>query len=236
MKTFSVYLGILLFLFTSSYSQTEKRQTAIDSVITQKEQAALTPQQVLFLLKEGNRRFVEQKTTLKDFKQQISQTSKGQYPMAVILSCIDSRTSSEIIFDQGLGDIFNARIAGNFVNDDILGSMEFACKVSGSKLILVVGHTNCGAIKGACDNVELGNLTHVIKEIMPAVETVSDVHGERNSHNHEFVEKVSKQNVFLAIKEIRDKSKILKEMESSRAINILGAMHNLETGEVEFFK
>ncbi len=236
MKTINVYLGILFFLFTTSYSQTEKRITATDSVITQKEQAALTPQRVLDLLKEGNRRFVDQKTTLKDFKQQVSQTSKGQYPMAIILSCIDSRTSSEIIFDQGLGDIFSARIAGNFVNDDILGSMEFACKVTGSKLILVVGHTNCGAIKGACDNVELGNLTHVIKEIKPAVELVTGVHGERNSHNHDFVEKVSKQNVLLAIKEIRDKSKILNEMESSGAISILGAMHTLETGEVEFYK
>ncbi len=236
MKTFSIHLGILLFMFATSYSQTAKRITATDSVFTQKEQAALTPQLALDLLKEGNRRFVEQKATSKDFKQQVLQTSKGQYPMAILLSCVDSRTSSELVFDQGLGDIFNARIAGNFVNDDILGSMEFACKVAGSKLILIVGHTNCGAIKGACDNVELGNLTHVIKEIQPAVESVTNVHGERNSKNHDFVERVSKQNVLLAIKEIRDKSKILNEMEVSGAIKIVGAMYDLESGKVEFYK
>jgi carbonic anhydrase len=175
------------------------------------------------------------KSLHRDYIDAAHETAAGQYPYAIILSCVDSRTSSEIIFDQNLGDVFNARIAGNFVNTDILGSMEFACKVAGAKLILVVGHNKCGAVKGACDHVELGNLTNVIREISPAVENVTSVPGERNSKNDTFVEAVSKENVLLALKEIREKSTLLKEMEQKGEIMIVGGMYDLKSGKVEFY-
>ena len=198
-------------------------------------QRSMTPKQALEKLKEGNQRFTSGKMVKRDYLQEVKETSGGQYPFAVLLSCLDSRTSSEIIFDQGIGDIFNARVAGNFVNTDILGSMEFACKAAGAKVILVVGHTSCGAVKGACDHVEMGNLTNVMKEIKPAVESVKNVPGEKSSKNNDFVEAVSKQNVMLAIKEIREKSPILAEMEKNGEIIIAGAMYDISTGSVEFY-
>ena len=170
-----------------------------------------------------------------NYAEEVKQTAKGQFPHSVILSCLDSRTSSELIFDQGLGSVFNARVAGNFENTDIVGSMEFACKAAGAKLILVVGHTNCGAVKGACDNVQLGNLTNVMEQIKPATEKVKDIEGERNSKNHDYVEAVAKENVLKTINDIRERSPILAEMESKGEIMIVGGMYSLETGMVEFY-
>jgi len=195
-----------------------------------------SPQVALQKLKEGNVRFIEGKNTHKDYKAQVQETSNSQYPFAIILSCMDSRSPSELIFDQGIGDIFNVRIAGNIVDDDVLGSMEFACKVTGSKLILVMGHTNCGAVKGACDNVELGNLTSLLAKIMPAVNAVPVEEGKRNSDNDDFVEKVSQANVMQALKNIRENSPILKEMLDKGEIMLVGSMYDVSTGKVTFYE
>lgn len=197
--------------------------------------AAITPSKALDLLKEGNKRFVNNLRLNRNFLRQADETSHGQHPFAFILSCIDSRTSSEIIFDQGLGDIFSARVAGNIINEDILGSMEYACKVAGSKLIAVLGHTKCGAIKGACDHVEMGNLTALINKITPAVEDEKTVKEHRDSHNYDFVEKVSAINVKRAVKEITKRSPILKEMVDSKQIGIVGGVYDIKTAVVTFF-
>lgn len=198
-------------------------------------QHRMTPAEALQKLKEGNFRFVNNQPLKRNFKEQALLSASAQYPFAFVLSCIDSRTSSEIIFDQGIGDIFSARIAGNVVNTDILGSMEFACKIAGAKLILVVGHSSCGAIKGACDHVVLGNLSHVLDEIQPAIQNVKNFSGERSSKNKAFVDEVTKQNVSLAIKEIRENSPILRDMEKSSEILIIGALYDLETGKIDFY-
>lgn len=195
-----------------------------------------SPQVALQKLKEGNARFVEGKSTHKDYKAQVQETSTGQFPFAIILSCIDSRSPSELIFDQGIGDIFNARIAGNIVDEDVLGSMEFACKVTGSKLILIMGHTNCGAIKGACDDVKMGNLTALLAKIKPAVDSVPGFENKRNSNNDDFVDKVSKENVKLAMKNIRDNSPILKKMIDNGEIFLVGSMYDVKTGKVTFYE
>ncbi len=202
--------------------------------LTKDMQAALTPAKALELLKDGNKRFVSGNNADHNHMQQAKETADGQYPLAVILSCIDSRTSSEIIFDLGIGDAFNARIAGNIANDDILGSMEFACKVAGSKMIVVLGHTKCGAVKGACDHVELGNLTGLIAKITPAVDAEKSVSENRNSGNAEFVEKVASLNVALTVQNIMDRSPILKEMIEKGELGIAGGIHNITTGEVTF--
>jgi len=236
---FSALVTLLLILVTTfSFSQTASTSAAVtDSVtMTKEKQQNITPQQALQKLKDGNNRFVTGKLLDRNLNDQVKATANGQFPYAIVLSCVDSRTSTELIFDEGLGDVFNARIAGNFINTDILGSMEFACKVAGAKLILVVGHNKCGAIKGACDNVELGNLTHVIDEIKPAVDNVKNIDGERNSHNDDFVQAVAEENVRLAIKEISEKSSILNEMEKKGEIIIVGAMYDLGTGKVTFLQ
>ncbi len=200
-------------------------------------QASTTPEQALQILKEGNQRFVNNLKTNRNLLQQVNETRDGQWPFAVILSCIDSRTSAELIFDQGLGDVFSIRIAGNIVNTDIIGSIEFACKVAGSKLIVVLGHSKCGAIKGACDHVEIGNLTELLSKIQPAVylETKTTLPENRNSDNHEFVENVSTLNVRRSVKTIVDRSYILEQMIEKGEIAIIGAKHNLDTGLVEFY-
>lgn len=168
--------------------------------------------------------------------EQVNDTRDGQWPFATILSCIDSRTSAELIFDQGLGDVFSVRIAGNIVNTDILGSMEFACKVAGSKLIVVLGHSKCGAVKGACDHVEMGNLTELLSKIQPAIYQEKTTTTDRSSKNSEFVENVAEINVKRNVKSILDRSDILKQMVENGEIGIIGAMHNLETGEVTFYE
>lgn len=202
---------------------------------TKDTQAQLTPKRAKEILLEGNQRFVSNLKINRNLLQQVNETAESQFPFAAILSCIDSRTSAELIFDQGLGDVFSIRIAGNILNEDILGSMEFACKVAGSKLIVVLGHTNCGAIKGACDFVELGNLTGLVKKITPTVDSVRYT-GERSSKNREFVELVAQQNVIRMTKEIREKSPILNEMLQKGQIGLVGGMYNVETGIVEFYE
>lgn len=201
-------------------------------------QASTTPLQALDFLREGNGRFVKNLKTSRDLLQQANDTRDGQFPFAVILSCIDSRTSAELIFDQGLGDVFSIRIAGNVVNTDIIGSLEFACKVAGSKLIVVLGHTNCGAIKGACDHVEMGNLTELLAKIQPAVyeETMTSDAKNRTSKNKAFVENVADINVRRTVKSIIARSYILEKMIENGEIAIIGGKHHLDTGYVEFFE
>lgn len=203
--------------------------------LTKEKQAAITPSMALNLLNEGNKRFVNNLKVNRNLLQQANETSDGQHPFAVMLSCIDSRTSAELIFDQGLGDIFSVRIAGNIINEDILGSMEFACKVAGSKIIVVLGHTKCGAVKGACDHIEMGNLTALLNKIRPAVDDETLTKENRNSNNSVFVENVSTINVKRTVKSIMQRSTILKEMIESGQIGIVGGTHDISTGEVIFY-
>ena len=204
--------------------------------LTKELQSAITPSLALELIKDGNKRFVSNLKINRNLLQQANETSDGQHPFAVILSCIDSRTSAELIFDQGLGDVFSVRIAGNIVNEDILGSMEFGCKVAGAKIIVVLGHTKCGAVKGACDNVALGNLTGLISKIKPAVEQESVTSENRNSSNSVFVENVAELNVSLSVKNILLKSPIIADMVKNGDIGIVGGIHDITTGEVKFFE
>lgn len=198
-------------------------------------QEAVTPKLILERFKKGNERFTSGKITDRNFIQQVKATSTGQYPLASVVSCIDSRAPAEIVFDQGIGDIFNARVAGNIVNEDILGSLEFASKVAGAKLIVVMGHTSCGAIKGACDDAKLGNLTGLIAKIKPAVAAIPNDGKDRSSKNYAFVEQVAERNVHMTVQMIRDKSAVLKEMEQKGEIMIVGAMYNVATGKVKFY-
>lgn len=198
---------------------------------TEESQGTITPEKALTYLEEGNRRFVQNLKANRNLLQQVNETKDGQFPFAVVLSCIDSRVSTELVFDQGLGDIFSVRIAGNFVNEDILGSMEFACKVAGSKLIMVMGHSKCGAISGAIKNVELGNLTGMLAKIKPAVEVVRQREGDGGK---DFVQHVAEENVHQAIANIKANSPVLNEMLENGEIGIVGAMYNIETGEVVF--
>jgi carbonic anhydrase len=198
-------------------------------------QATVSPDKALQFLEEGNKRFVNNLKVNRDLLEQVNDTRAGQWPFAVILSCIDSRTSAELIFDQGLGDIFSVRIAGNILNEDILGSMEFATKVVGSKIIVVLGHSKCGAVKGACDHVQMGNLTNLLNKIQPAVHEEKTVIENRNSKNDEFVEKVASINVKLTMERIRNESPIIREMEEEGAIKIVGGMYDVETGVVDFY-
>lgn len=204
---------------------------------TKESQAAMTPHSALNALKEGNERFVNNNPVNRDLSEQIRDTAKGQYPFATVLHCIDSRVSAELLFDQGIGDVFSIRIAGNFVNDDILGSMEFACKLAGTKLVLVLGHTACGAVKGACDHARLGNLTTLINKLEPAVAAVSEPSdpGLRNSANIDFVNEVAKKNVEMTMDNIRNRSQILNEMESNGEIAIVGGMYDISDGTVTFY-
>ena len=204
--------------------------------LTKEMQTSISTSMALDLLKDGNKRFVSNLKFNRNLLQQANETSDGQHPFAVILSCIDSRTSAELIFDQGLGDVFSVRIAGNVVNEDILGSMEFGCKVAGSKIIVVLGHTKCGAVKGACDNVELGKLTGLIHKIKQAVDQEDTVNENRNSSNSIFVEKVAKLNVAVSVKNILLHSPIIAEMVKNGEIGIVGGIHDISTGEVTFFE
>lgn len=201
---------------------------------TKETQETMTPEKAITFLKEGNERFQNNLKANRNLLQQVNDTSDGQFPFAVVLSCIDSRVSAELVFDQGLGDIFSVRIAGNFINDDILGSMEFGCKVAGSKLIVVLGHTSCGAVKGACDNVELGKLTGMLANIKPAVNSVIGDYADKSSNNTEFVQKVADANVNLTVKAITEQSAVLKEMVDNGEIAIVGAMYDVSSGKVTF--
>ena len=239
-------MGLILFVGACQQvgnqgnSASIENESADNMMITKAEdkesRSEMTPEKAMETLKAGNERFVGKNMHEIDYIAQVEATASGQYPHSVVLSCIDSRIPTEIVFNQGVGDIFNARIAGNFVNEDILGSMEFACKIAGSKLIVVLGHTSCGAVKGACDNVELGNLTQMLGKLQPAVEAVQTPDGvERNSSNIEFVNDVSKKNVELTIQDIREKSPVLAEMLNAGEIDIVGAMYDVKSGKVEFY-
>jgi carbonic anhydrase len=205
---------------------------------TRETQTTMTPAKSLQYLKEGNVRFQNNLKANRNLLEQVNDTSDGQFPFATILSCIDSRVSAELVFDQGLGDIFSIRIAGNFINEDILGSMEFACKLAGTRLLVVLGHTACGAVKGACDNARLGNLTAMLRKIKPAVigTTTPEDANLRNSSNSEFVDNVSAKNVQLNIDRILDESDVLADMQRHGEIQIIGAMYDIKTGTVDFYE
>ena len=215
-----------------------KAETAqvVSHVMTKEQQAALTPDAVLQDFMDGNKRFQSGNKTIRDHREQARKSAPGQFPKAVVLSCLDSRVPVEDVFDQGLGDIFVGRVAGNFINEDLLGSMEFACKVAGAKLVLVMGHQHCGAVKGAIDDVKLGNITAMLSKIKPAVQMSQDFAGDKTSKNDDFVKHVSENNVKYAMQQIREKSPILKEMEDKGEIKIVGAFYRLTDGTLEFVK
>lgn len=205
---------------------------------TKETQSSITPRRALEFLQEGNQRFVSNLQADRDLLGQVNETRDGQWPFATILSCIDSRTSAELIFDQGLGDIFSIRIAGNVINSDILGSMEFACNIAGSKLLVVLGHTKCGAIKGACDHVEMGHLTELLSKLQPAVyqeRSVTDA-AQRNSKNATFVENVARINVHRSVQAVIERSFILEELVAEEKIGVVGGVYDVDTGRVQFFE
>jgi carbonic anhydrase len=218
---------------TAILSEVPVSRLAHAAALTQAQREKLTPDDVIALMKAGNERFRLGKESPHDYLAQQKASAKAQYPAAMILSCIDSRAPAETILDLGIGDCFNARDAGNIVNDDILGSMEFACKLAGAKLVLVMGHTSCGAMKGAIDNAQLGNLTGLLAKIRPAVQA-TQYQGERSAKNYEFVDAVARKNVELTMPDIRRRSTVLTELETSGTIKIVGAMYNLETAQLEF--
>lgn len=208
-------------------------QGLVEDVLTKEDQDKLTPAHVMDLLREGNSRFVAGEVTIRNHKAQIRKAVLSQYPKAIVLSCVDSRVPVEDVFDRGIGDLFVARVAGNFVNPDILGSMEFACRVSGSKVILILGHEHCGAVKGAIDGVELGNITEMLSKVTPAIEQTK-YDGERKSSNEEYVHHVTELNVRLNIERVRNESPILKQMEDDGEIAICGGLYDMDNGEVTF--
>lgn len=223
---------VLLLAAGSVFAQTDVPRN--ERVLTRQEQEALTPDQVMRYLQEGNQRFASGTLTSRDHSAQVRHAAGGQFPKAVVLSCVDSRIPVEDVFDLGIGDIFVARVAGNFENTDILGSMEFATKISGAKVVLVLGHEGCGAVKAAIDGAKLGNITAMLENIKPAVESLSDYAGEQTSSNPEFVRLVTLENIRLSIQDIRERSPILEEMEEQGQLEIVGALYGMETGEVEF--
>ncbi|MCB1704124.1 MAG: hypothetical protein KDI17_04630 [Halioglobus sp.] len=226
-------MGLAL-LMLSSLSYAETPQPRTDRVLTVEEQALLTPNQVVELLGGGNDRFVNSSRTVRDHSSLVRDAASGQYPKAMILSCVDARVPVEDVFDQGIGDIFVARVAANIENTDILGSIEFATKVSGAKLVVVMGHESCGAVRAAIDNVQLGNITALLENVKPAVDALADYPGEKTSANPEFVQLVAEKNVELTIQNILEKSPIVAEMVAAGDVNIVGAMYDLHSGEVTF--
>jgi len=205
------------------------------AALTKAERDRMTPDEIIQLMKKGNERFRMGRKTTQDYLAQQRASAKGQYPAAVILSCIDSRAPAETIMDLGIGDVFNARVAGNIANDDILGSMEFACKIAGAKVVLVMGHTGCGAIKGAIDRAQLGNLTGLLAKIQPAVDATA-YQGERSAKNYAFVDAVARKNVELTMAGIHSHSAVIAELETAGAVKIAGAMYNLESAVVDFLR
>ena len=205
------------------------------AALTKAERDRMTPDEIIQLMKKGNERFRMGRKTTQDYLAQQRASAKGQYPAAVILSCIDSRAPAETIMDLGIGDVFNARVAGNIANDDILGSMEFACKIAGAKVVLVMGHTGCGAIKGAIDRAQLGNLTGLLAKIQPAVDATA-YQGERSAKNYAFVVAVARKNVELTMAGIHSHSAVIAELETAGAVKIAGAMYNLESAVVDFLR
>ena len=231
---FSLSSTAILLLTATTAIAASTTERDLTTPLTAETQAALTPMEVIKLLEEGNQRFLEDKAVERDFMSQVRKTAEGQYPMAAILGCIDSRVPHEIVFDKGVGDVFSARIAGNFVNTDVLGSLEFATAVAGAKVVVVLGHTECGAVKGACDNVELGNLTSTLANLAPAVYAVNDVSGERTSKNKVFVEAVTHENVDMTVQNILDRSPVMRNLVDEGKLIVVGAMHDVATGKVTF--
>lgn len=229
-------MAVFLISCNQDNKKQEEKTQPVSHVMTKVEQAKLTPDEVLKQFIEGNKRFRSGITTVRDHSKQVRKSAPGQFPKAVILSCLDSRVPVEDVFDQGLGDVFVGRVAGNFVNEDQLGSMEFACKLAGAKLVLVMGHQHCGAIKGAIDDVKLGNITTMLAKIKPAVKMSQDFQGKKTSKNDEYVKYVAENNVKYTIQQIREKSTILKEMEDKGEIKIVGVFYNLTDGTLEFLK
>jgi len=226
--------GSLLNLDTALTADDKQASSRQGITLSREWQELLTPEQVIQLAKIGNQRFVSGTPIQRDYQRDIRDTKKGQYPAAIVLSCIDSRAPAEIIFDAGIGNIFNARVAGNIVDPDLAGSMEYACKVAGSKLVLVMGHTSCGAVKGAIDQVQLGNLTQLLEKIYPAVEALSNFPGDKSSKNLPYVDAVAAKNVQLTVENIRKISPILADLEKQKTIMIVGAMYSVKTGKVDF--
>ena len=225
---------LLPLLALSLFAAPAQAQRDLTAPLTAETQAALTPMEVLQLLKDGNERFVSGTAIERNYLAQVRATAGGQYPMASILGCIDSRVPHEIIFDKGVGDIFSARVAGNFVNTDILGSLEFATAAAGSKVGGVLGHTECGAVKGACDGVELGNLTSTLANIAPAIYAVDDIEGERTSANKDYVQAVAHQNVEMTVRNMVERSPVMHGLVEQGKLIVIGAMHDVATGEVVF--
>ena len=231
MPRFILFALVLLVGSAPAFAQ-QTRDPRI--ALTADTQAALTPEEVIQALKDGNERFLDGRALSRDFLEQVRQTAGGQYPMAAILGCIDSRVPHEIVFDKGVGDVFSARIAGNFVNTDLLGSLEFATAVAGAKVIVVLGHTECGAVKGACDHVELGNLTATLANIAPAVYSVTDIEGPRTSANPDFVQAVAHRNVEFTVENIVNRSTVIRGLVERGELIVIGAMHDVTTGRVVF--
>jgi carbonic anhydrase len=232
MRTFYTLLALILATGSAALAQTST--PLVERVLTQEEQAALTPNDVLTALKQGNKRFLAGTVTHRDHSAQVRKAANGQFPKAIILSCVDSRIPVEDVFDRGIGDIFVARVAGNFENTDILGSMEFATRVSGAKLILVMGHSDCGAVKAAIDGVELGNITEMLENIKPAIDSLASYKGDKTSANSEFVRLVTERNIQISMDDIRKRSPVIKEMEQQGDVAIAGAVYDMSTGVIEF--
>ena len=233
----NTYLTLAILLLVSSQTLTPNLAAAGNPsmAMTREAQQAVTPDEALAMLKRGNQRFLQDKMVNRDYAAQVKQTSRGQFPFASIVSCLDSRIPPAIVFDRGVGDLFVARLAGNFVNDDTLGSLEFASKLAGSKLIIVMGHTECGAVKGACDGAQLGLLTATLANINPAVNAVQGNYKPRSSKNPEFVQAVAEKNVHLTMQKLRDRSIVLREMIDSGEVGLVGAMYDVASGQVSFY-
>jgi carbonic anhydrase len=235
LKSAKSFLLALAFTLTGVVAPAAVHADAAGAALTREAQAAITPAKALEMLKQGNERFVSGKSIERDYLAQVKQTSGGQFPFAAVVSCLDSRIPPAIVFDRGIGDFFVARVAGNFVNDDILGSLEFATKLAGAKLILVMGHTECGAVKGACDAAQLGLLTATLANINPAVKAVQGDYTPRNSQNAEFVQAVTEMNVLHTMQTLRDRSVVLREMIDKGEIGLVGAMYDVSSGRVIFY-
>lgn len=208
-----------------------------DSALTQEKQTNLTIDEIIQQFKDGNERFLKGTTLQNNFLKQVEQTgSQGQFPKAIVLSCIDSRGPVEVLFDKGIGDIFGTRVAGNYADEGVIGGMEYACKVAGAKVIIVLGHTDCGAVKSACDNVKLGNITYVMDEIKPAVDSVKGITEDRTSKNKDFVKEVTKKNVQLTMKKVLADSEILAELVKEGKLSVIGGIYDVSTGKVDFLK
>ncbi|MGK7369941.1 MAG: carbonic anhydrase family protein [Candidatus Halalkalibacterium sp. M3_1C_030] len=237
--THTIYAVVFISMFIGCASESSNQQASEATepqVFTQEMQAEITPDEALDKLKAGNERFVSGNLKYKDYRKQFEETAEGQYPHSTVFACIDSRSAAEQFLDVGIGEIFKVRIAGNTVSEDVLGSMEFATQVAGSKVLAVIGHTNCGAVKGAIDNAELGHLTGLVNKIKPAIEEVPDSVQPRTSSNKEFVNAVTKNHIQNVLDEIQNRSEVIRKQVESGSIKLVGGMYDLSTGEVTFYE